>query len=146
MPPYRNTDPHGFGLTNSDDQLQAVREFRDAAVADGWRIDPTYANESVDRAARLTRDGYVMQVLTRDNREHKYRYTYDASVHIWGPDGLTIRTPEFYSFPEIEARAQTCSACGKTGVETTRYSFAGRCCLDCLPEMRRKHEYPGWSK
>lgn len=25
-----------------------------------------------------------------------------------------------------------------------RYSFAGRCCPDCLPRMKEEHEYAGW--
>ena len=27
-----------------------------------------------------------------------------------------------------------------------RYSFQGRCCPDCLPEMQKEYEYPGWDK
>lgn len=26
-----------------------------------------------------------------------------------------------------------------------RFSFAGRACAACIPEMRRVHERPGWS-
>lgn len=28
--------------------------------------------------------------------------------------------------------------------EQQGYSFAGRCCKDCLPIMKRKYEQPGW--
>lgn len=40
----------------------------------------------------------------------------------------------------------TCPVCGKSVPykEQFGYSFAGRCCEECLPEMKKKHEYPGW--
>lgn len=39
-----------------------------------------------------------------------------------------------------------CPVCGKAVpyTEQHRFGFAGRCCEDCLPEMKRQHEYPGW--
>ena len=39
-----------------------------------------------------------------------------------------------------------CPVCGKNVPfsEQSQYSFAGRCCKDCLPAMKKKHEYPGW--
>ena len=69
----------------------------------------------------------------------------EGSVSIWGPDSLAIAVPMPYSWDAIVAGARTCSACGKTDVDTQRFSFAGRCCAACLPEMRRQHERPGWT-
>lgn len=39
-----------------------------------------------------------------------------------------------------------CPVCGKSVPfnEQHRYSFAGRCCSECLPAMREKFEKPGW--
>ena len=39
-----------------------------------------------------------------------------------------------------------CPECGKIVPykEQSGFSFAGRCCKDCLPAMKEKHEYPGW--
>lgn len=39
-----------------------------------------------------------------------------------------------------------CPICGKETpyIEQSLFSFAGRCCKDCLPEMKRKYEQPGW--
>lgn len=41
-----------------------------------------------------------------------------------------------------------CPVCGKEipFSEQKGFGFAGRCCPDCLPAMKAKHEYPGWTK
>jgi hypothetical protein len=136
-----------FGFTNSADHIESVRQFRDAAAADGWSIEGTYEpSESIDRASRLTRDGFVMQIITRDNIGKGGSKHFEASVHIWGPDGLAITPPNFYDFKEMVARTRRCSACKAEDVDTVRYSFAGRCCNACLPEMRMRHEKPGWTR
>lgn len=125
------------GLTNDKTRLDAVRAFRDAAVADGWEISPTYRSESQDRVAHLVRDGFVMMIVTRDE--------YEASVSIWGPDGLHIKPPSVYDWQAIQDRVNTCNECGAKG-PTVRFSFAGRCCNTCLPGMREKYEKPGWNR
>lgn len=51
---------------------------------------------------------------------------------------------------EVKAKASLeiniCPVCGKSVPFTNQsgFSFAGRCCKDCLPEMKKKYEYPGW--
>jgi len=130
-----------WGFTNDPLRLAGAQQFRDDAVADGWNIAPTYETEAVDRAAKLRRDGYVMMVLTRTKLG---KWAFEAQVNIWGPDGLAINPPEFYDFAEIESRTRICSYCKKTDVETQRVGFAGRCCADCLPDMRKRIETPGW--
>ena len=39
-----------------------------------------------------------------------------------------------------------CPVCGKSVPfsEQHQYSFANRCCKDCLPAMKEKYEQPGW--
>lgn len=141
--PYLNAGE--FGFTNDENVMKGVRQYVSDAVADGWTIEPTYKTESADRAAHLRRDGFVMSVIARDDRDQKgRRYMFSASVSIWGPDGMAIRPPRFYNFDEIKARVRACDHCGAKDVETVRYSFAGRCCAKCLPEMRAKYEKPGW--
>jgi hypothetical protein len=81
----------------------------------------------------------------RDHREKKGKWAYEASISIWGPDGMAVGVPELYEWGAVKAGLRTCNACGKTDVETFRFSFAGRCCNDCIPAMRKKHEYPGWT-
>lgn len=133
-----------FGFTNDAAHVEAVRAFVQAAVADGWSIEPTYpTHESVESAARLKRDGYVLMVLSRDRGETS-RYRYEAKVSGWGPDGLSIRVPKTYSWDAITSEPTTCRHCGATGVETFRYSFAGRACPVCVPGLRAMYERPGW--
>src|SRR6185312_8426260 len=132
-----------LGFTNNPADLDAGRAFRDAAVTDGWTIAPLYITEAMDRAARLTRDGFVLQVITRDMTGH-FKWKAEADVSIWGPDGLCIEVPADYAWGAITAGLRTCHNCHKTDVDTERYGFAGRCCAECRPAMAAKHERPGW--
>jgi hypothetical protein len=135
-----------FGFTNDVADLEAVRQWVADAVADGWDIEPTYRVEPVGRAARLTRDGYIAMALMRDNSgETGRRWRYEANVSVWGPDGLAISVPRKYDFALIEKAVRRCGECGKEDVDTQRVGFAGRTCAGCLPEARKKHEYPGWT-
>ena len=133
-----------FGFTNDPQRYQATIAFRDAAVRDGWSIRPTYQSLPVENAATLEKDGYLMQVLTLDQPEGKWKYR--ASIHLWGPDGLQIKPSEVYDWSQITAGTRTCSACDATDVETKRFSFAGRACKPCLPGMRAETEYQGWTR
>ncbi len=40
----------------------------------------------------------------------------------------------------------TCNLCQKSVgyINLMRYSFAGKCCGDCLPKARAEYEQPGW--
>jgi hypothetical protein len=134
-----------FGFTNDWNDYQAVVDYREAAIADGWSCEPTYGrDESMERAAKLKRDGFVMHVISRVGTPGTFKY--EAQVTIWGPDGLQINPSKVYDWQAIQAAVKTCNSCGRVGVETKRYSFAGRCCDDCLPAMQKKHEYAGWTK
>lgn len=133
-----------FGYTNDAQQISDIRAWRDAAIADGWACAPTYGDhESVGRAWRLSRDGFVAQGITR---EEVGKWKFEARLSVWGPDGKAIRLRgPLYSFDDVQAGVRTCNNCGATDVETHRYSFAGRCCAACLPAMREKHERRGWN-
>ena len=132
---------------NNIEHLKQVQKFRDDAVKDGWLIKPTYDRESVESASSLSKDGFSMLILTRTHDLKLYpniKNLYEAKVSIWGSDGLAIEPPLEYDMQKIIDGTRFCKHCGKTNVDTFRYSFAGRCCKDCLPAMREKHERPGW--
>lgn len=136
---------YDYGFTNDKERYDAAVAYRTAAIADGWNCEPTYGeHEAVERAARLTREGFVIQIISREKNVGKWNY--EASVSIWGPDGLQIEPPERYDWNQIVANLKRCNHCHKVVDTTQRYSFAGRCCDKCLPEMRRVHEYPGWTR
>lgn len=127
--------------------VEWARAWRDAAVADGWSIEPTYGDsESVDRAARLSRVGWMAQVITRTPIEgNRHANYYCGTIHVWGPDGLAVSPGHTYDWAHLVAGLRTCSACKATDVDTERYGFAGRCCAACLPTMRARTEQPGWN-
>ena len=80
------------------EELNRTVEFRNAAVADGWIIKPTYeGHEPMESAATLNKDGYTMSILARDNSKQfsNAKRKYECSVSLWGPDGLHIDTPAF---------------------------------------------------
>jgi hypothetical protein len=132
-----------FGFTNDRAFYESVIKFREAAIADGWEAKPTYGDsEPLERCASLTKDGFKMHIKSRENEGRRYRY--EAQVSIWGPDRLAIKTPTIYDMKLIEQGLKTCNKCGAIG-DMFQYSFAGRCCENCLPEMRKLHEYPGWT-
>lgn len=134
-----------FGFTNDRARLAAAVAFRNAAAADGWHLQPSSpSEESVTRAAQLTRDGFTILILSRPEAPPA-SWRYQVSVDIWGPDGLTIPTPPRYGMGLLRAGLRTCPHCGATDVETVRFNFAGRCCRVCLPAMRRRAERPGWN-
>lgn len=134
-----------MNATKDKAKFDGIVAFRDAAIADGWHAEATYQTESFDRAAHLTRDGYTIQIITRDNEGKSYKYRYNCSVNIWGPDGLSITAPAEYDFDKIEVGAKTCLLCGKVADEVFRYNFAGKACADCIEKAREETEKPGWN-
>ncbi len=131
-----------FGLTNDENELIRVNKWRNDAIADGWEHRPTYPKEEEDRASSLQKEGWKALILARVNDNKKFRF--EAEISVWAPDGLVISPPASYDFDLLKKGTRICSHCGKQDIDTFRFSFAGRCCKECLPEMRRKHEYPGW--
>lgn len=133
-----------WGFTNDEARLQAAVAWWEAARADGWTSTPLYPKfEAETAAAEITKLCFKGHVLMR--RKDSGKWHFEAQIHLWGPDGLTIAAPNVYDWEKVIAGMLTCNACGATPVETHRYSFAGRCCAECLPEMRAKHERPGWT-
>jgi len=132
-----------FGFTNKVEDYTAVVQFRDDAVEDGWSIEPSYKSESVDRASRLTRDGFIILIIARIN-EAGSKWKYEAEVNIWGKDRLAIAASKKYDSGYITKGLETCLLCGATG-EVFRAGFAGRYCGKCLPDQKRLQEYPGWT-
>lgn len=121
--------------------LKAIA-WREAALADGWTIEPTYQqHEPMETAFKMHRDGFLVQGLARPPSATMLG---TGEIHCWGPDGLAIHAGEIYDFAALQADLRICHNCAKADVDTMRYSFAGRCCAECLPEMRRVHEQPGW--
>jgi hypothetical protein len=126
-----------FGFTNSQADLDVVIAWRDAAIADGWDHEATYApTEGEDRACRLRRDGYVAQVISRAGDAGKWKA--QASVSLWGPDGMSIRPPKTYDWDAIRRGVETCHYCKAFPVKTERVAFAGRGCVTCAPKERVK--------
>lgn len=138
-------DANDFGFTNDQTRFALVRAYVAAAVADGWSIEPTYGtSESVDRAAKLTRDGFVMLTLAREYPAGS-KWAGEARISMWAPDGLAIKPPDTYDWAAIQAGVRHCNWCDADDVETFRAGFAGRVCQQCLKEARVKYEFPGWT-
>src|SRR6266478_4034061 len=112
-----------FGFTNDFREYERVVAFRDAAIADGWSHEPTYGSESEERASRLNRDGFSMQILTRSrgnevldpargmHRSVHGKWAYEAQVNVWGPDGMSIDIGPAYDWEAIKAAVRKCPEC-----------------------------------
>ena len=125
--------------------MNDVGQWKADAVADGWHSAPLYPPNGFTitseylqeiNAAQLTKDGWVAFVLNQSKRK---------SIVVWGPDGLGVLPSYPYSWEKLQAGLRRCNYCGSENVSTSRVSFAGRCCSDCLPEQKRILEYPGWT-
>ena len=135
-------------MKNNHIEFQKANEFRNAALADGWIAKPTYApHEPIESAASLKHsEGYKMMIITRDNIPEypNAKNRYEIDISIWGSDGLHIDTPPEYNMQMIRNGTKKCDNCKQIVDKTFRYSFAGRCCEQCLPKMREQYEKSGW--
>jgi hypothetical protein len=133
--------------TRRKEQVEQAVAWREAAVADGWAIEPTYpGSEGTDRAAKLKRDGWVAMILTRTPVEgDRWRDHYEGAVHVWGPDRMAVVPGAAYSWDRLRAGLRHCAYCNADDVDTQCVGFAGRTCSKCLPEQRRQQEFPGWT-
>ena len=128
----------------ADFELAVVpyRKWEEDAVKDGWIAEPMYEKgESMETALSLRKDGFHVQMIRRPPKD-RTKGNIDGSI--WGPDGLQIPWQMEYNWDNLVAATRVCGNCGAQDVPTFRYSFAGRCCKDCLPKMRAKYEKPGW--
>jgi hypothetical protein len=134
-------------MRESIEQQEAVKAWRDAAVADGWEIAPTYGNhEPVTSAASMTREGFKAMVLTRENLNPDLpKPICKFNVSAWAPDGIAIRVKFPYNWENIKAEVTTCPVCNRTSIPTIRVGFANRSCDECAPELRKRIERPGWT-
>ena len=134
-----------WGFTNEESDLRWAIAYRGAMISDGWTSVPLYpANESVDEASRMTKDGFVAHAISRTSNPSTNRHKYLASVHCWGPDGLVIEVPNVYDWNAIKSGLRKCGYCGAQDVPTQQVGFAGRCCEKCLVKARERDEKPGW--
>lgn len=115
------------------------------AIADGWHAEATYKNEDIESATRLTKDGFTVLALDRQERKERWG-TIPASkdVSVWGPDGLAIMPGDVYSMEDLKRKLRICGYCGKEG-PTKRIGFAGRTCDECHAKNVSRVEYPGWT-
>lgn len=133
----------GSQLREGPAEQQRVREFRAAAIADGWELSATNAaRESIDRAWELNRGGFIIRGLTRDEIPGKSLTEFTMSA--WGPDRISIRLPRVYDWETILAEVRTCPECNASDVDTVRVGFANRACKSCAPGLRQVIERPGW--
>jgi hypothetical protein len=124
------------------EHLRLCHEWRAAAEADGWVFRPTYQNESVETAFRGKREGFTLLGIARPSDD---KHCGNASINLWGPDGLHVDTPLVYSMDAIRVNARKCGYCSVTDVDTVRVGFAGRCCKACEPVVRPQIETRGWN-
>lgn len=70
--------------------------------------------------------------------------TISSNIQIWDFNNLEVSLNEVVA-KSIE-QMNICPKCNKEVPfdEQERYSFAGRCCKECLPKMKAKYEYNGW--
>ncbi|WP_298800045.1 hypothetical protein [uncultured Devosia sp.] len=121
--------------------IEKALAWRESAIRDGWASRPTYGHEPEHQAFSLDRAGFHVSGLARPATEDTVG---SGHIECWGPDGLHIAVAETYDWPAILDGVTTCGYCHKTGVDTKRVGFAGRCCASCLPDMRKAIETPGW--
>lgn len=100
--------------------------WRDAAIADGWAMTPTYTHEDWSRACTLKRDGCEAHILTRSNRpelpelppenrkdDGKLNVSLGTGeVTVWGSDRLQIPVPRIYpGWQYFQDALVTCPHC-----------------------------------
>ena len=130
-----------FGYTNDIKEYNRVIQYREDAIKDGWSCDEQDIKFN-NSYTIMKKDGFTMHVISRELTNSKW--TYEAEVTVWGTDKLQIDPPKEYNFEAMVEAMRTCPICGAVDVPTFQYSFAGRCCKNCLPDMKKKHEFPGW--
>lgn len=141
--PYTPKGDYGFrSAGEAEAALAGVRQWRADAIAAGWAHEPTYgSSESEERAMRLHGpSGWTAQTIARPNEKGA-----QASIHVWGPDGLAVSVPPFFDMRVLTAATRRCSRCKAENVETQRVGFAGRVCAACITDARKEVERPGWN-
>ena len=72
--------------------------------------------------------------------------TLDSNISGVSVCEFKLSTPLSEIIQRTKIELEKCPVCGKAVKykDQHTFSFAGRCCADCLPRMRKEHEYPGW--
>jgi len=122
--------------------MNQVEQWREDAIADGWSHAPLYPGHKPENsAAKLTYRGWTAQVF---NSPERPGWKTQRCIAVWDDKGIAVVVPTTYSWESLQQALTVCMFCSATGVHTQRVSFAGRCCDLCLPEQRKRLEYPGW--
>lgn len=102
--------------------------------ADGWKTEARNISMPIEKAFKAEKDGF--NILGGDG----------IGIAAWGSDKLQIPIPNIYpGINALKAELRHCPHCDKHDVDTHRYSFAGRACKECLPALKEKHEFAGWT-
>lgn len=119
-------------------------EYIQSAKNDGWHFTRESKNPQQDwyEAEVIVINVGKFKLLAYANY-HGTKVT-TCFINLWGPDELIVEPISPYRRPNKDD-LRICAHCGQLG-ETYRYSFAGRCCKECLPEMRAQFEQEGWCK
>lgn len=124
--------------------ILGLKQWRRDAVAAGWVASATYDHEPIESAMRLSSpDGWEAQSLLRLSDDPKRNS--EVSLHLWGPDGLSVEPPPYFDQAVLSQLLLTCQRCEATDVPTQRVGFAGRVCEACIKDARKEVERPGWS-
>lgn len=125
--------------------LESVHKWVADAIADGWTAEPTYGNtEPIERAARLTRDGFVVQAITRPKGPPQWAAKDEVKLSVWGPDDLAVKAPATYSMAELQRQLHVCGECNGEFEKIVRLGFAGRVCPECRVRLAPTVEHKGW--
>lgn len=91
--------------------------------------------------------GYVITVY-KDSIDIWIAYEIDGNIHagLSVCKNLNINTSLSECIAKAKVERNICPVCRKEVPykDQHRFSFAGRCCQDCLPAMKAKYEQPGW--
>lgn len=90
--------------------------------------------------------GYGIYIFREDISVYIMKTDYNSSLHVVDIDDINADLSTIIS--QANAVINICPIC-KENVPfrgQRRYSFAGRCCMNCLPKMKAKYEKPGWTK
>lgn len=98
--------PRWEAIARERDENRRITEiWRDAAIADGWLVSPTYASEALTSACTLyNEDGFHVNIITRPSKapdmsdpvHYGHPTLGGGSIHAWGPDRLQVPVPREY--------------------------------------------------
>lgn len=114
-----------------------AEQWRDAALADDWRMEQTYVHEDVNRACTLKLflyppAAFKVHIITRPNVLEGNDWTLGGGeVHAWGSDDLSMVVPIVYPGKQYFIDAlSTCPHCHKG---PNRSFFVDVAEMDTLP-------------